>query len=239
MKNKIMGHFVLGYPTLERSIEIAVIYQKNGIDILECQFPFSDPSADGALISDANQIGARYSNEELFDGLNSLAERINIPIVVMSYITRIHKIGLNSFFKICSTIGITEFIIPDLPFDEAIRLKILEEMNEYKCSLIPVISVNTDFERIRQMDKNNFSFYYVMSYYGTTGKTIDLTTELHEFVSKVKAFSKKNIGIGFGIKTKQQINEISRFADFSIIGSELIRQSETDLKLTTYIRSLI
>ena len=111
-------------------------------------------------------------------------------------------------------------------------------MKDHKCSLIPVISANTDFERIRKMDKNKFSFYYVMSYNGTTGNTIDITINLQEFVSNIKSFSQKKIGIGFGIKTKQQIIDISRFADFSIIGSELIRQSETEKKLTSYIRSL-
>jgi tryptophan synthase alpha chain len=238
MQNKIMGHFVLGYPNIERSIEIALEYVKQGINLLECQFPFSDPSADGTIISEANIHAAKYPTDELFDALLSISKQTNVPITLMSYITRIHAIGFDLFFSKCSKMGITEFIIPDIPYDEAIRIGLIEKMSEFSCKLIPVISTNTNIQRVKDMDTFSFPFYYLMSYYGTTGADIDLNEQLKRFVQDVKSFSKKDIGIGFGIKNNAQVSAISAFADFSIVGSELLRQSKTNQLLGEYIQEL-
>lgn len=239
MQNKIMGHFVLGYPNLERSIEIALEYEKEGINILECQFPFSDPSADGTIISEANIQAAKYSTDELFEALAVISKKTSVPIILMSYITRIHVIGFDFFFSKCSELNINQFIIPDIPYDEAMRIGLIDQMDIFACKLIPVISTNTCTQRIKEMDKYSFPFYYLMSYYGTTGNDIELNETLKIFVKQLNSFSNKKIGIGFGIKNKHQIDEISIFADFSIIGSELLRHSKDSMSLKKYIHQLI
>ena len=46
----LMTHVVLGYPSLEKSIELVQIMAENGAAIIELQIPFSDPMADGPSI---------------------------------------------------------------------------------------------------------------------------------------------------------------------------------------------
>ncbi len=48
-----MSHLVLGYPSLQESIETAEQYIAAGYEILELQIPFSHPTADGPVITQA------------------------------------------------------------------------------------------------------------------------------------------------------------------------------------------
>ena len=54
MSYQIMTHIVAGYPSLEESEQIALTMIEAGVNHLEIQIPFSDPVADGPVISQAN-----------------------------------------------------------------------------------------------------------------------------------------------------------------------------------------
>ena len=52
LKNKeilLMTHQVLNYPDLETNEKVLDIFSKNGVDLVELQIPFSEPTADGPL----------------------------------------------------------------------------------------------------------------------------------------------------------------------------------------------
>jgi tryptophan synthase alpha chain len=51
----LMTHIVIGYPTLEASMEIVRTMVEAGVDLMELQIPFSEPIADGPVILKANQ----------------------------------------------------------------------------------------------------------------------------------------------------------------------------------------
>ncbi|MCK4805153.1 MAG: tryptophan synthase subunit alpha [Spirochaetes bacterium] len=53
MPDRIMAHMVAFYPDRESSIEVARALIDGGCNYLEVQFPFSDPTADGAYIQKA------------------------------------------------------------------------------------------------------------------------------------------------------------------------------------------
>ena len=233
-----MGHFVLGYPTLERSIEIAQEYSQNGVDILECQYPFSDPSADGSIITEANLVACNYSNKELMDTLKIIANTCKVPIVLMSYITRIHHIGYLNFFKSCKEMGISTFILPDIPYDEAIRTELVQTLNGLECTLIPVVSANTSTERLIEIDTYHFPFYYVMSYFGTTGNTFSDNPKLIAFIKKLRKISSKEIGIGFGVQTREHVSQINSIANFAIMGSELLKHASSKEQLLPFLKTL-
>ena len=43
----VMGHVVCGYPSFDDNISALEIMEDCGVDLVELQFPFSEPSADG------------------------------------------------------------------------------------------------------------------------------------------------------------------------------------------------
>ena len=53
--NKIgfMGHIIASFPDYEKSLEAALGLADAGVDFIEVQFPFSDPTADGPIIESA------------------------------------------------------------------------------------------------------------------------------------------------------------------------------------------
>ena len=53
MKTSLMTHMIAGYPDYDTSLETARALVAGGASILEIQFPFSDPSADGPAIQAA------------------------------------------------------------------------------------------------------------------------------------------------------------------------------------------
>jgi len=51
----LMTHIVLGYPSFNASLNIIETMVAAGVDLMELQIPFSEPTADGPVIARANQ----------------------------------------------------------------------------------------------------------------------------------------------------------------------------------------
>ena len=51
----VMAHVVCGYPSFEENLQELEIMAEAGVDLVELQFPFSEPSADGPLFVRANE----------------------------------------------------------------------------------------------------------------------------------------------------------------------------------------
>ena len=65
----LMTHLVLGYPSLEVNREVVEEMVEGGVDLIELQIPFSEPVADGPVISRACQdaIAAGITVRECLD----------------------------------------------------------------------------------------------------------------------------------------------------------------------------
>ena len=50
-----MAHIICGYPSLEDNWNILTQLDRAGVEIVEFQFPFSEPIADGASFLKANE----------------------------------------------------------------------------------------------------------------------------------------------------------------------------------------
>jgi tryptophan synthase alpha chain len=114
----IMGHLVLGYPSLAESIRTAEQYIAAGIAILEVQIPFSHPTADGPVITAACQAAIRQ-NVTLADCLQATRTlREKYPqqeIMVMSYLNPVYTYGFERLRQALGALSIRHLIIPDLP----------------------------------------------------------------------------------------------------------------------------
>jgi len=49
----LMTHVIYGYPSIDESLQMMKVLLDKGVSILEVQFPFSDPVADGPVITNA------------------------------------------------------------------------------------------------------------------------------------------------------------------------------------------
>ena len=65
----VMAHVVCGYPSFEANMQELEIMAEAGVDLVELQFPFSEPSADGPLFVHANEqsLKAGTTVEDCFE----------------------------------------------------------------------------------------------------------------------------------------------------------------------------
>ena len=83
----IMAHMVAGYRTREESREVALALARNGADLLEIQVPFSDPTADGPVITTACQAALEggATPRHALELAGEVVERTGVPVLLMSY----------------------------------------------------------------------------------------------------------------------------------------------------------
>ena len=117
----VMTHVVCGYPSFEDNWKELEIMQQFGVDLVELQFPFSEPSADGALFVKANQeaIDSGVTVDDCFEFMQKVTEHFSFKVLMMGYYNTVFKTGHRKFLERLKEAGAHGFILPDLPVEEA------------------------------------------------------------------------------------------------------------------------
>ena len=222
----LMMHVVLGYPSLEKSIEIVKEMARAGAAIIELQIPFSDPIADGATIMAANEkaLEEGVTPKDCLEAAKKLASDVDVPLLFMSYFNiPFHYPGsLESFCSDAKNSGISGLIIPDVPIEERVD-GYLEISKEENLIPIPIVSPVTDekrLEKIANMTKDGF--VYCTSTMGTTGARAELAPGLKNYLQGVREKFSVPIAVGFGISSVEQVKSLTGLADIAVVGSATI-----------------
>ena len=221
-----------GFPTLAQSKQIFTDMLSHQPDVIEFGLPFSDPMADGPIIQEANKL-ALSTNLSTQQSLNLIKElsksKNNTSFVIMCYLNTVRKFGVDKFIKSIKNI-VDGIIIVDLPFEEESEIK--KSLYKNNIHLIKLISPMTDKKRAQKLLKGSKGFIYYISATGITGSNKLDYKEINKNVKSLKKMSKIPVLVGFGIKSKKDVLEISKKtnADGVIIGSALI-QKYFDLKM--------
>ena len=241
-KKKILSLFMTcGFPTLNQSKKIFNEILSHQPDIIEFGLPFSDPMADGPIIQEANKLALRskLSTQKSLNLITELSKsKNNTSFVIMCYLNTIRKFGLNKFIKNIKSI-VDGIIIVDLPFEEEGEIK--KSLSKNNIHLIKLISPMTDKERSKKLLKDSKGFIYYISATGITGSNRLDYKEINKNVQSIKKISSVPVLVGFGIKSKKDVINISKKtkADGVIIGSAII-QKYFDLKMNfnKYLKTL-
>jgi tryptophan synthase alpha subunit len=232
-----MGHLVLGYPTLAQSIDTARQYVQAGVAILELQIPFSDPSADGYVITHANQqaVAQGATVPKCMEVIASLrSEFPGTPLLVMTYANKVYRYGVARFAQQLLAVGVTDVIIPDL----ALESPQAQELLAAGLRMVPVLGANTDDARLSQFMALKPAYWYLMADFKITGQSFTLHEDLVNLIRKIQNQSDGKIGIGFGISSAAHLEAVGQIADFAIVGSALITAQEEG-KLTQRLLELV
>jgi len=237
----LIAYITVGYPDIEATAKIAAVLSASGCDIIELGIPFSDPLADGATIQKASfQALQQGTTPELcLEVASRLYEKIDIPLVFMTYYNPVFNFGLEAFCQRCAGSGISGLIIPDLPPEEGSELETITRRHEL--DLIYLLAPTSSEERIAMAADRSRGFIYLTSLTGVTGARRSLPEELESFVARVRQKAKQPLCVGFGVSTPEQAGRIARTADGVIVGSRLLELIEKDLtfaSLEVFTRSL-
>ncbi len=228
-KNKVLIPYVtVGYPDVETTLRVVPLLVKNGADMIELGIPFSDPLADGVTIQRASfkALQNHVTTSSCLEVADKLRQRVNAPLVFMSYYNPLFKYGLERFCRDCAKAGIDGLIIPDLPPEEGSALEKIAQNNNI--DVIYLLAPTSTPERIRLVAEHSSGFIYLVSVTGVTGARQELPTTLSGFISRVRKFTDKPLCVGFGIATPEQARQVTQVADGAIVGSRLIQLIEQD-----------
>lgn len=237
----LISYITVGYPTVEATLQVVPLLARSGSDIVELGIPFSDPLADGATIQKASfqALQNGVTVELCLKVTRELSQKVNTPLVFMSYFNPVLNYGIEEFCAACAGSNVDGLIISDLPPEESGRLETVAE--KYGLDLIYLLAPTSTEERIRLVAERSRGFIYLVSVTGVTGVRDRLPVDLEAFVARVKKIAKQPLCIGFGISTPGQAKEVAEVADGVIIGSRLIQLIEEDpllIKLADFVKNL-
>lgn len=215
-----------GDPDLETTAAVVREAVKNGADLIELGIPFSDPTAEGPVIQEANlrALNGGVTTDKIFDLVRELRRDVDVPMVFMTYANVVFSYGAERFLSSCKEIGIDGIILPDVPFEEKEEFQPL--CKQYGVDFISLIAP-TSQNRIEVIAKEAEGFIYVVSSLGVTGMRNEIKTDLASIVEVIKEHTDVPCAIGFGISTPEQAEKMSQISDGVIVGSAIIKLIET------------
>jgi len=216
--------FIMGYdPDAKTTSAILDALPAAGADLIEIGIPFSDPMADGPVIQAAGlralKAGATVSG--ILELVKTFRKKNNdTPIILMGYYNPVYAYGSEQFCKDASAAGVDGIILVDLPPEEESEIKAALDATGLK--LIRLIAPTSGDARVSKLAQSATGFVYYISITGITGAKSAENTSLKAQVGHLRGFTKLPIAVGFGIKTAQQVKEVSAFADAAVVGSALV-----------------
>ncbi len=219
----LIAYVTVGYPSVEATLKVVPLLARSGCDIVELGVPFSDPLADGTTIQKASFHALRngVTLKLCIDVARQLRQKVEIPLVMMSYFNPVYKYGCEGFCRDSAASGIDGLIIPDLPPEESSDLEAATCNNNL--DLIYLLSPTSNPTRIKLVADKSRGFIYLVSVTGTTGARESLPSGLDTFVARVREIARQPLCVGFGISTPQQARQIATIADGIIVGSRIIQ----------------
>ena len=203
--------------TTGRAVRAAV---ENGADLIELGIPFSDPTAEGPVIQEANlrALQAGTTTDRIFGFVKELRTDVTVPMVFMTYANVIFSYGAEKFISTCAQIGIDGLILPDLPFEE--KEEFLPLCRQYGVDLISLIAPTSE-NRVAMIAREAEGFIYLVSSLGGTGTRNEITTDLAPIIQTIRENAKVPVAIGFGISTPEQAKKMAAISDGAIVGSAI------------------
>jgi len=219
----LMTHLILGYPSFEASWRIIENMVAADVDLMELQIPFSEPIADGPVILNANQaaLAGGVTVRRSLDFAAQVTRQFKIPFLYMSYYNILFRYGLDRFAAEMETAGIQGAIVPDLPLEEGHDY--LKAMQLHGRQPIFIFSPQTGNERMRLLSAAGSGFVYCVARTGVTGDQTRFADELTAYLKRCRRVTDLPLAVGFGVKSREDVQFLTGRADIAVIGSQTIR----------------
>ena len=216
----LIGYLPTGYPDVPTSID-AMVAISSDCDIIEVGVPYSDPGMDGPVIATATET-ALQGGVRVRDTLRAV-EAISAAggnAVVMTYWNPVLHYGIDAFARDLAAAGGLGLITPDLIPDEADQW--LNAAEQHNLDRIFLVAPSSTPERLARTVDSCRGFVYAASTMGVTGTRDAVSTAAPDLVHRVREVSDIPIGVGLGVRSREQAAEIAHFANGVIVGSALV-----------------
>ena len=213
-----------GDPDLTATLNLAIAFDRVGVDVLELGIPFSDPLADGVV----NQLAAQRGLEsgttppKVFETVKAIRRESSMPIVFFIYFNLVHKYGLERFIRDAAQAGVDGLLVLDLPPEESGNYA--ELMNQSGLAPIFLIAPTTPEDRVQSIVRHGVGFLYYVSREGVTGMQAKVSDTISSMTTMIRKHTPLPIAIGFGISNPEQAREVAAYAEAIVVGSAVVNQ---------------
>ena len=234
-----------GDPNLEATRQLAVAFDKAGVDIVELGVPFSDPLADGLV----NQLAAQRGLEsgatppKVLETVAAIRCDSQIPVVLYIYFNLAYRYGLEKFIRDAAKAGVDGLLMLDLPPEESGDYEPL--MRAAGLCNIYLVAPTTPDDRIELIVKRATGFIYYISREGVTGMQEKVAANLAQMTARIRKHTELPIAVGFGISNPEQAKRAASCADAVVVGSAVVNQiaacgktAQTISIVSQFVRSL-
>ena len=234
-----------GDPDLETTRQLALSFDRAGVDVLELGVPFSDPLADGLV----NQLAAQRGLEsgttpvKVLETVKAIRKESPVPIVFYIYFNLLHRYGFKKFINDAASAGVDGLLVLDLPPEESENYESM--MREAGLCVIYLVAPTTPEDRIEFIVKRATGFVYYVSREGVTGMQSKVSDTISQMTAKIRAHTQLPIAVGFGISNPEQARAVAANAEAIVVGSAIVNQiaahgksKELVPSVTEFVKSL-
>jgi len=217
-------YLAAGDPDYESSLKYVEALERGGADVIELGLPFSEPVAEGSTIQNAvvRALEGGMTPDRFFQFVDDLD--VDVPLVCMTYYNLIFQYGdepgPRPFVERAAELGLSGFVVPDLPAEEADPLR--DACDEFGLDLVFIVAPTTRGERLDRIMSQVSGYVYVQARLGVTGAQDDVSGQTEESLERLADYDVPK-AVGFGIKTGDHAERIvAGGADGIIVGSALV-----------------
>jgi tryptophan synthase alpha chain len=231
---RLMTHLVANYPNPSLFCDAFKAMLESNVEFLEIQLPFTNPVADGQVIYEANQVAREYGQNlsEILAICHQMKQSYpnnQTKLMLVAYATTVLYRDLEELTILLRDNSFSGLIIPDLPFSRSPeQAKLSKLCSQYDLQLIPVIARNTGRQRLGEIKDwlQQGQLIYAMARTGQTGEVTDLSAPaMKNYLNELNSIlGNYQTAIGFGIKDKEQVEELNSQGFVAVIGTEVVKR---------------
>jgi tryptophan synthase alpha chain len=220
-RSALIGYLPTGFPDVPASIDAMTALVESGCDIVEVGIAYSDPGMDGPTIAAATEAALK-GGVRVRDTLAAVEaiSKAGGRAVVMTYWNPVLRWGVDAFARDLASAGGLGMITPDLIPEEATEW--MEVSEAHDLDRIFLVAPSSTPERLAATVEASRGFVYAASTMGVTGARDVVSSAAPELVARVKAVSDIPVGVGLGVRSREQAAQIGSYADGVIVGSALV-----------------
>jgi len=232
----IVAFLTAGFPKREKFVEHLTAIG-NEADVVEIGVPFTDPMADGMTIqrSSREALAQGFTLRWLLDTLQGM-RRPKAPLILMSYLNPLLAFGLKDLARASAAAGVCGFIVPDLPYDESADFR--AALADHGIALIQMVTPVTQAERMAKLCAATQGFVYAVTMTGTTGRTAAVPADVTRYLDAVRSVAQVPVCAGFGIRGREQVEQLKGHVAGVIVGSALVEVLESGQDAAAFLRAL-